>query len=65
MMECKKDHTSIRHVSYISCLPGGWTANMSHVNGVDDGVGCVCGKATINVGMVGESDICEINDLFY
>ena len=38
---------------------------MSHVDGVDDGVGCVCGKAIINVGMVGESDICEINDSFY
>jgi hypothetical protein len=23
------------------CLPGGWTANMSHVDGVDDGVGWV------------------------
>ena len=47
------------------CLLGGWTANMSYVDGVDDGVGCVRGKAIINVGVVGESDIYEINDLFY
>ena len=38
---------------------------MSHVDGVDDGVGWVCGKAIINVGMVCESNIYEINDLFY
>ena len=48
------------------CLPGGWTVNMSHVDGVDDGVGYgVHGKTIINVSMVGESDICEINDSLY
>ena len=65
MMECKKDihRLDIYHIE--RCLPGRWTANMSHVDGVDDGVGCVYGKTIINVGMIGESDICEINDLFY
>ena len=59
-MECKK----IIHrldMYHIACyLSGVWTANMSHVDGVDDGVGCVCGKAIINVGVVGQSNICEI-----
>ena len=65
MVECKKIiyQLDIYHIE--CCLPGGWTANMSYVDGVDDGVGCVCGKDIINVGMVGQSDICEINDLFY
>jgi hypothetical protein len=47
-------------------LPGGWTANMSYVDGVDDGVGYgVYDKTIINVGVVGESNICETNDSLY
>ena len=39
---------------------------MSHVDGVDDGVGYgIYDKTIINVSVVGESNICEINDLFY
>ena len=41
MMECKKDHTSIRYISHRMLFAGWGTANMSHVDGVVDGVGCV------------------------
>ena len=68
MMECKKNHTSISMYHIERCLPGGWTANMLHVNGVDDRVGMavfITRHLTIHIHVVGESNICETNDFCY
>ena len=35
----REKNTSIRHIDYGTLLPAWETANMSHVDGVDDGVG--------------------------
>ena len=59
MMEYKKDHTSIRYISYRMLFAWRWTANVSHVechtDGVDGGVGYggIYYKITIHIGVVG------------
>ena len=54
-MESEKDHVSIRSIGYGSLFQAWGITNMSHVDGVDDGVGYgVYGKTVINVGVVGK-----------